>query len=681
MTVSKPPGQDPLKPFQGEDMEEVTIFNTHHSNDRDDLMYEGPADAVGGASETITGIDVIQGVLKTLPNGPGVYRMIDAAGDVIYVGKAKSLKKRVANYCKLAGHPTRILRMIQATRSMEILTTGSEVEALLLESNLIKKFRPRFNVLLRDDKSFPHIVIRADHPFPQISKHRGARDPAHLYFGPFASAGAVNRTLNALQKAFLLRSCSDGIFSNRTRPCLLHQIRRCSAPCVGLVAQSPYGALVDEAKLFLAGKSRQVQEDLAREMQSAAEAMAYERAAALRDRIRALAQIQAHQDINPDGVEEADVVAIHQEGGQTCVQVFFIRAAQNWGNRAFFPRHDKAVPAREVLCAFLGQFYEDKVPPAMILLSERPDSEALLAEALSVKAGRKVVLKTPQRGEKQGLVTHALNNARDALGRRVAESSSQRALLEKLADAFDLDSAPRRIEVYDNSHIQGTNALGGMIVATADGFAKNQYRRFNIKSTDITPGDDYGMMREVLTRRFSRLIAQETPRNPEPLREETDGPAQNREDLAWPDLVLIDGGRGQLAVAEQVFAELGIEEVALVSIAKGPDRNAGRERFFMPGRADFGMEPNSPVLYFLQRLRDEAHRFAIGSHRARRSSEIAKSPLDEIAGIGAARKKALLLHFGSAKAVAGAGIEDMVSVPGISKAVAKKIWAHFNPNG
>lgn len=642
----------------------------------DELLFEGQAD-------TLSGVAAIQAVLKTLPNGPGVYRMIDEAGDVIYVGKAKSLKKRVANYTKLLGHPMRILRMIQATRSMEILTTGSEVEALLLESNLIKKFRPRFNVLLRDDKSFPHIVIRADHPFPQIAKHRGARDPAHLYFGPFASAGAVNRTLNALQKAFLLRSCTDSIFSNRTRPCLLHQIRRCAAPCVGLVAQAPYRALVDEARLFLAGKSRQVQDDLGREMQAAAEAMAYERAAALRDRIRALAQIQAHQDINPDGVEEADVVAIYHEGGQTCVQVFFIRAGQNWGNRAFFPRHDKAVPAREVLTAFLGQFYEDKVPPALVLVSERPDAEDLLAQALSVKAGRKVVLAFPKRGEKQGLVVHALNNARDALGRRVAESSSQRALLEKLADVFDLDGVPRRIEVYDNSHIQGTNALGGMIVANAEGMAKSQYRRFNIKSTDITPGDDYGMMREVLTRRFTRLLKDDAvrvpmhsiPANP------ADGQVEAGDDQVWPDLILIDGGRGQLAVAEQVFAELGVEDVALVAIAKGPDRNAGRERFFMPGRADFSLEPNSPVLYFLQRLRDEAHRFAIGGHRARRTKAIAASPLDEITGIGAARKRALLLHFGSAKAVAGAGIEDMAGVAGISRAVAKRIWDHFNPNG
>lgn len=620
---------------------------------------------------TLVGVEAIQAVLKTLPNAPGVYRMIDQAGEVIYVGKAKSLKRRVASYVKLTGHTVRILRMIQATRGMEIVTTGSETEALLLEANLIKKFRPRFNVVLRDDKSFPYIVIRRDHAFPQIAKHRGARDPRHLYFGPFASAGAVNRTLNALQKAFLLRSCADSVFANRTRPCLLHQIRRCAGPCVGLVAQEAYGGLVDAARDFLSGRSRQVQSDLGVEMQAAAEALAFERAAALRDRIRALSQIQAHQDINPDGVEEADVVAIHQEGGQTCIQVFFIRAGQNWGNRAFFPRHDKSASKAEVLTAFLAQFYEDKAPPGLILLSDAPEQEALLSEALTLKAEARVTLRVPRRGEKQGLVAHATTNARDALGRRLAKSSSQRALLDKVADVFDLDAPPARIEVYDNSHIQGANALGGMIVATPEGFAKSQYRKFNIRGADLTPGDDFAMMREVLTRRFSRL-----------LKEDPGGEGRIDGEVAvWPDLVLIDGGRGQLSAAQAVFADLGVEDVTLVAISKGPDRNAGREQFHLIGRASFGLPPNSPVLYFLQRLRDEAHRFAIGGHRARRSKAIAASPLDEIAGIGAARKRALLLHFGSAKAVARAGVEDIASVPGISKAVAKIVWDHFNPQG
>jgi excinuclease ABC subunit C len=631
-------------------------------------------DQMTDPADPVEGVAIIRAVLKTLPPAPGVYRMIDAAGDVIYVGKARNLKKRVVNYTKLLGHPMRILRMIQATRSMEILTTGSEVEALLLESNLIKKYRPRYNVLLRDDKSFPHIVIRADHEFPQITKHRGTRDPAHRYFGPFASAGAVNRTLNALQKAFLLRSCSDSVFSNRTRPCLLHQIRRCSAPCVGLIRPADYQHLVDEAEGFLAGKSRQVQDELAREMQAAAEDLAFERAAALRDRIRALSQVQSHQDINPDGVQEADVIAIHQAGGQSCVQVFFIRAGQNWGNRAFFPRHDKSFGTADVLSAFLGQFYDDKVPPTLVLLSEKPDDMALLAEALSVRAGRRVQLHVPQRGEKQGLVTHALTNAKDALGRRMAESAGQRALLEKLGDAFDMEAPPRRVEVYDNSHIQGSHALGAMIVATAEGFVKNQYRKFNIKNADTTPGDDYAMMREVLTRRFKRLMDDES----QPAAQVSADPVPDTDTATWPDLVLIDGGKGQLAIAEQVLTELGIDGVTLVGIAKGPDRNAGRERFFMPGRPDFSMEPNSPVLYFLQRLRDEAHRFAIGSHRAKRTRAISASPLDEIDGIGAARKRALLHHFGSAKAVSGAGIEDLAAVSGISRAVAKKIWDHFN---
>lgn len=615
------------------------------------------------------GPDVIKGYLKTLPNGPGVYRMIDQQSDVLYVGKARNIKKRVTAYSKLGGHSNRIARMIAATCEMDFISTNTETEALLLEANLIKTLKPRYNVLLRDDKSFPHILVRQDHDFAQILKHRGAQSSKGKYFGPFASAGAVNRTLNALQKAFLLRSCSDSTFHARSRPCLLYQIKRCSGPCVDLISKDDYDKLVDEAVSFLKGKSRKTQEALSAQMQTASEDLDFERAAVYRDRINALTSIQAHQGVNPERTKEADVIAAYAEGGQTCVQVFFFRGGQNWGNRAYFPKHDKTVDVSEVLSAFIAQFYDDKTPPSLVLVNQALDDIDLLSEALSIKKDKTVKVRFPKRGEQKDLIDHVGANAKDALGRRLAESASQRKILESLADLFDLERTPERIEVYDNSHIQGSNPVGGMIVSGPDGFIKNQYRKFNIKDTDLAPGDDYGMMREVLTRRFSRLI-KETKDTPEGDTKATDGPP-------WPDIVLIDGGAGQLSAAQDVLKDLGIEDLCIVSIAKGPDRNAGRERFFMPGRQPFSIEEKSPVLYFLQRLRDEAHRFAIGSHRGRRSKAIHSSPLDEIAGIGAKRKKALLHHFGSAKAVRQAGLPDLEAVEGISSAIAKKIYDHF----
>ena len=607
------------------------------------------------------GSAVIKAALATLPIGPGVYRMLDAAGEVLYVGKAKSLVKRVTSYASPGRQVPRIQRMVAETARLEVITTHTEVEALLLESNLIKRLKPRYNVLWRDDKSFPYILITGDHDWPQITKHRGARNRKGEYFGPFASAGSVNRTINALQRAFPLRSCSDSVFANRTRPCLQYQIKRCTAPCVARIGREDYDTLVGEARDFLSGRSRAVQESLTGRMEEAAQALDFERAALLRDRIRALAHIQSHQGINPQSVEEADVVAMHQEGGQTCIQVFFFRAGQNWGNRAYFPTHTKDVPPEEMLAAFLGQFYDDKLPPKLVLLSQPAEGQELIAEALSVKADRKVELHVPQRGEKRDLVEHALNNAREALGRRMAESAAQRKLLEGVAERFGLDAVPERIEVYDNSHISGTHALGVMIVAGPNGFVKNAYRKFNIKSTEAKPGDDYAMMEEVLRRRFVRLAE------------------AGEKGEGWPDLVLIDGGPGQLAVAQSVLNELGIDDVSVVGIAKGPDRDAGREHFYMPNRAPFMLEPKDPVLYFLQRLRDEAHRFAIGSHRQRRSAAIGKSLLDEIPGIGAKRKRALLTHFGSAKGVAGAGLNDLEAVDGISKTVAKLVYDHFHP--
>jgi excinuclease ABC subunit C len=611
----------------------------------------------------LKGVARIAAYLKMLPDAPGVYRMLDAKGDVLYVGKAKSLKKRVASYAKSGGHTERIARMIAETSEMLFVTTASEIEALLLESNLIKRLKPRYNVSYRDDKSFPNILLREDHPFPQLLKHRGAKSTKGVYFGPFASAGAVNRTLNTLQRAFLLRSCSDSVFESRTRPCLLFQIKRCSAPCVGRIDEAGYAELVGEAESFLAGKSRVVQDALVKDMNQAAEALDFERAARLRDRVRAMSHIQSSQGINPTTFAEADLFAAYTEGGHTCIQVFFFRAGQNWGNRPYFPRHDRDLSTSEVLASFVAQFYDDRIAPGLILLSEEIAEHELLAEALALRAEHKVEIAVPQRGEKREIVEMAMQNAREQLGRRMAENAAQRELLAGVQEVFGLDTPPQRIEVYDNSHIQGTNALGAMIVAGPDGFEKGEYRKFNIKSTELAPGDDYAMMREVLTRRFARLVKEE-------------GDPKTK----WPDLALIDGGPGQLSVACQVFADLGVEDVTLVGISKGPDRDAGREHFYMPGREPFRLDPRSPVLYYLQRLRDEAHRFAIGSHRKKRSKAIGANPLDEIAGVGASRKRALLQHFGSARAVAAASLADIQQVAGVSSTLAKKVYDFFHPN-
>ena len=618
-----------------------------------------PAEAAPAPARA--GVEVIKDHVKRLPAKPGVYRMIGADGEVLYVGKAKSLKARVSNYANKAGHSNRITRMIALTQAMEFVVTRSETEALLLEANLIKRLRPRFNVLMRDDKSFPYIVIRRDHDSPQLAKHRGARTTKGDYFGPFASAGAVNRSLTTLQKAFLLRSCSDSVFESRSRPCMLHQIKRCAAPCVGLVSPQDYAGLVGEATMFLRGKSADLQDRLAADMHAAAEALDFEGAARLRDRIRALAAVRGAQGLHPQTFAEADIFAIAAEGGATCVQVFFFRAGQNWGNRAYFPRHEADAEAGEVLEAFIAQFYDDNPPPALVLSSHELPEQALLEEALSLKAEFRVEVRTPQRGEKLEFVGHALTNAREALARKLAESGAQGRLLAGVAEAFGLEAPPARIEVYDNSHIQGSNAVGAMIVAGPEGFAKAQYRKWTIK--EARGGDDFGMMREVLTRRFSRLLKED----------EDDGAAPE-----WPDLVLIDGGDGQLAVAVEVLEELGLSgEVALVSIAKGLDRDAGRERFFIPGRAPFRLEPRDPVLYYLQRLRDEAHRFAIGAHRQKRSAAIAKNPLDEIAGVGPTRKKALLARFGSARGVARAALAELENVPGVNAELARRIHDHF----
>ncbi|MCF4164290.1 excinuclease ABC subunit UvrC [Zavarzinia compransoris] len=613
------------------------------------------------------GRDVIRRHLSTLGNGPGVYRMIDTRGDLLYVGKARNLKRRVSQYANGVHPSNRIARMVAETAQLEVVVTHTEAEALLLEANMIKRLKPRYNVLLRDDKSFPYIVIAKDGEWARLGKHRGARGTKGSYFGPFASAGAVTRTLNDLQRAFQLRSCSDAIFNSRSRPCLLYQIKRCSGPCVGLIDKADYGRLVEQAEDFLSGRSQAIQRELSARMSAAAEDLDYERAAIFRDRIKALTAIQAHQDINTDAVSEADVVALHMEGGQACVQVFFFRAGQNWGNRAYFPRIDKTDEAPAIRAAFIAQFYDERPPPRLVLVDGPVDDADLLAEALTTVAGRKVDIAEPRRGAKADLVGHARTNAREALGRRLAETSSQARLLAAVAETFDLDGPPARIEVYDNSHVMGTNAVGGMIVAGPEGFQKNAYRKFNIKGEDLTPGDDFGMMREVLTRRFKRLM--------------TENPDRDENGAAWPDLVLIDGGAGQLSAALGILRDLGIEDVALVGIAKGPDRNAGRERFFMPGRSEFTLEPRSPVLYFLQRLRDEAHRFAIGTHRAKRGKEAVRSALDEISGVGPSRKKALLHHFGSAKAVARAGLADLEKAPGISKSVAKLVYDHFHEKG
>ncbi len=643
-----------------------------------------------GDAETanLRGVDVIADFVKRLPSGPGVYRMLNDKGDVLYVGKARSLRKRVVSYTRLQGQPNRIMRMIMSTASMEFVTTRTETEALLLEANLIKRLRPRFNVLLRDDKSFPYILVSNDHEAPALVKHRGARRKDGTFFGPFASAGAVNRTINVLQKAFLLRNCTDSYYANRTRPCLQYQIKRCAGPCTGEVSLEDYQGLVAEATAFLSGKSQMVKQELVAEMEKASAELDFERAAVYRDRVTALAHVQSHQGINPQTVEEADVFAVHQEGGQTCIQVFFFRTWQNWGNHSLFPRADKSMQEADVLESFLAQFYDDKPCPRLVLLSHDIAERDLLARALSEKAGYKVEVATPQRGEKRELVEHARSNARDALGRRLAETSSQAKLLEGVAEAFGLDAPPRRIEVYDNSHIMGTNAVGGMIVAGREGFAKGQYRKFNIKSEDLVPGDDYGMMREVLTRRFSRLLKEHASARPSEQQRATQRSAHELEqeedaqsDAAmpqWPDLVFIDGGIGQLNAARETLQSLGVNDVPLVGIAKGPDRDAGREKFFAPNKPSFILPERDPVLYFVQRLRDEAHRFAIGAHRARRKKDIVKNPLDEIAGIGPSRKKALLQHFGTAKGVSRAGVDDLTSVPGISRAVAQIIYDHFH---
>ncbi|CAN5308542.1 excinuclease ABC subunit UvrC [soil metagenome] len=621
-------------------------------------------------TEAAAGPAVIRRFVKMLPIRPGVYRMIDAKGDVIYVGKARSLKNRVANYVRLGGHTNRIAAMISLTAHMEFVTTETEAEALLLEANLIKKLKPRFNVTLRDDKSFPYILLARDHPVPQIVKHRGARSRKGSYYGPFASAGAVNRTINALQKAFLIRSCSDSVYENRTRPCLLYQIKRCSAPCVGEIDSPTYHRLVDEAQEFLAGKSKVVKAELAAQMEDASSRLDFEQAARYRDRIQALSFVTAQQGINPETVAEADVFGLAQDGGHTCIQVFFFRAGQNWGNRPYFPRADKSFAPSEVLSAFLAQFYDDKPVPQLVLLSHEIEERALIEEALSTHAGRRVEVAVPQRGEKKSLVEHAVVNAREAMGRKLAESSSQARLLSGIAQVFGLADPPKRIEVYDNSHIQGANPVGAMIVAGPEGFIKSQYRKFNIRTEDIA-GDDFAMMREVLTRRFARLLKEHGERLPA-------NESGSVEPAAWPDLVLIDGGQGQLSAARGVLADLGIGDLCIAGVAKGPDRDAGREHFYMPGRPSFMLEGRDPVLYYIQRLRDEAHRFAIGSHRARRSRAILGNPLDEIEGIGPTRKKALLQAFGSAKAVARASVADLAGVAGVSFSLAQVIYDHFH---
>jgi excinuclease ABC subunit C len=612
---------------------------------------------------------------KLAPSQPGVYRMLDAKGDVLYVGKAKSIKKRVTNYARPTAYDARIARMIAATMTMEFVTTKTETEALLLEANLIKRLRPRFNVLLRDDKSFPYILITSDHWAPQILKHRGARTRPGHYYGPFASAGAVNRTINALQRAFLLRSCSDSFFESRTRPCLLYQIKRCSAPCTREIDFAGYTELVREANEFLSGRSQSVQKELATAMDTASEALDFEHAAVYRDRLSALSAIQSHQGINPRNVEEADVFALHQAGGYSCVQVFFFRTGQNWGNRAYFPKADRAFGPGEVLSAFIAQFYDDKPPPRLILVSHDFDDRELLAEALCTKAGRKIDVSVPQRGERKELLTHALANAREALARKLADTSSQQKLLQAMTETFSLPRVPRRIEVYDNSHIAGTNAVGGMIVAGPEGLRKNQYRKFNIRSQDLRRGDDFGMMREVLRRRFKRLL-DEAPRGIESAAVLLHG--DDEAESPWPDLVLIDGGQGQLTSATETLAELGITDVPLVAIAKGADRDAGRETFFIPGRNPFKLPPRDPLLYFVERLRDEAHRFAIGSHRTRRKKDIREAGLQEIPGVGPTRKRALLRHFGTVKAIERASLPDLAQVPGISAETARKVYEFFH---
>ena len=622
-----------------------------------------PAEPLNNEISTPKGAEVIHAYLKTLDASPGVYRMLNEASEVLYVGKARNLRARVSNYARMTGHTARIARMISETASMMFLTTKTETEALLLEQNLIKQLKPRYNVLLRDDKSFPNILISSEHDFPQIKKHRGKRSEKGNYFGPFASAGAVTRTLNQLQRVFLLRTCSDAMFHSRTRPCLLYQIKRCAGPCVGRISDPDYARLVADAMRFLQGKSTSVQVDLARAMGEASQALEFERAAALRDRIKALTQVQSAQTINPAGVEEADVIALHLENGQACVQVFFIRAHQSWGNRDFYPKTGAGAEEGEILEGFVAQFYDSKEPPRLLIMSHQVENEDLVTSLLSQRLGRKVEIITPKRGEKADLVENAARNARESLARKMSESATQNALLQNLAEAFDLDGPPARIEVYDNSHISGTNAVGGMIVAGAEGFLKSQYRKFNIKSDAGANSDDFGMMKEVLSRRFDRLLKEDPER---------------KSDM-WPDLLLIDGGVGQVSVVAQIMAEMGVDDIAMIGVAKGVDRNAGKEEFHRPGKSPMALRMNDPVLYFVQRLRDEAHRWAIGAHRAKRAKGVSATPLDDISGIGASRKRALLAHFGSSKDVSRAGLSDLQAVAGISAAMAQKIHDYFNP--
>lgn len=665
--------------LRGEDVDPATISVDATATDEDDESrlpeQIDESDEPASEGKLAVGRAAIEHAVKLAPTSPGVYRMLNAANDVLYVGKAKSVKKRLSSYARPTGHPARIARMIAATVAVEIISTATETEALLLEANLIKQLRPRFNVLLRDDKSFPYILITGDHWAPQIIKHRGAQTRPGRYFGPFASVGAVNRTITALQRAFLVRSCTDSFFESRTRPCLLYQIKRCAGPCTSEIDFPGYTELVREANDFLSGRSRAVKQMLAAEMEKASNDLEFERAALYRDRLAALSAIQSQQGINPRTVEEADVFAIHQEGGYTCVEVFFFRTGQNWGNRAYFPRADKSMLPEEVLGSFLSQFYDDKPPPKQILLSHRVEDQDLLAEALSVKANFKVEVATPQRGEKKELVAHALTNAREALGRKLADTATQARLLQGLATTLGLPRVPRRVEVYDNSHIQGTNAVGAMIVAGPEGLLKNQYRKFNIKSQGLTPGDDYAMMREVLERRFKRLL-NEAPQGLEPVSpQEVDDAVPQ-----WPDLVIIDGGQGQLNAVRAIFAELNLTQVALIAVAKGPDRDAGRETLFMPDRPSIKLEPRDPVLYFIQRLRDEAHRFVIGSHRKLRKKDIREAGLQEIPGIGPSRKRALLHHFGTLKEIERASLADLGKVPGVSAESARKIFDFFHPN-
>lgn len=646
-------------------------------DDEDDALLPEILEESGAVGEgpLATGHEAIERAVRLAPTSPGVYRMLNANADVLYVGKAKNVKKRLSSYARQSAPlPARILRMIAATVTVEIVSTTTETEALLLEANLIKQLRPRFNVQLRDDKSFPYILITGDHWAPQILKHRGAQTRPGRYFGPFASAGAVNRTITALQRAFLIRSCTDSFFESRTRPCLLHQIRRCAGPCTREIDFGGYSTLVREASDFLSGKSHAVKQELAGEMEKAAGELEFERAALYRDRLAALSAIQSQQGINPRTVEEADVFAIHQEGGFSCVEVFFFRTGQNWGNRAYFPRAEKTFTPEEVLGSFLAQFYDDKPPPRNILLSHEIEESELLANALSIKAGRKVEVIAPKRGEKKELVAHALTNAREALGRKLADTATQSRLLEAMAATLSLPHSPKRIEVYDNSHIQGTNAVGAMIVAGPDGFVKNQYRKFNIKSEGITPGDDFAMMREVLERRFKRLI-----NPPEDAGTTERNKAKDDDFPQWPDLVIIDGGRGQLNAVREIFANLGLTQVSLMAVAKGPDRDAGRETLFMPEREAIKLEPRDPVLYFIQRLRDEAHRFVIGSHRKLRKKDIREAGLQEIPGIGPSRKRALLHHFGTLKEIERASIADLGKVPGVSAESARRIFEYFHP--